>query len=224
MHARAGANLCIQSDRYRRSGSIADRHRQDGRVSDHHISAIPGAAQPRRPYRFDRGPDPRTRRSDRDGRPPAGQASRYSHRQLLRRGGLRQAGAGPGRRRARGDRHAGPSAGLRQAAQAGPAPGRYPGHRRGRPAVRHGIHSRSAPSDPADAGPRRAHYHALQRHPEHPRQVAGVGAHEEPRGDYDYPGTGHGGRDYAGALPRSPRPQAEPAARHSGPASSGATP
>ena len=48
-------------------------------------------------------------------------------------------------------------------------------------------------SDPADADTRRAHYHALQRHPDHAREVAGVGVHAESRRNLHHPRTGHGG-------------------------------
>ena len=150
LHAHPEPSAAPQPRRLRRDRPGTDRHRQDGGVPHHHISrtcgnspgmrtrqqppgAAPGAGA---------GADPGTGHADRE----RCQRSRHPHagnRPLRRRRHrLPEAARRPALRPDRyPDRHAGPPHRLPEPRPHRAALRRDPGHRRGRPHARHGLHS-----------------------------------------------------------------------------------
>ena len=202
-----------------RGGPGSDRDRQDGRLPRHDLHAPPpeqaGPGPPRAP-RPRGGPDPGARGAD----PRRRRGPRPPHRPVdgrrLRRHGL----PAPARRREgraghpRG--HSGPPARLRAAGRRELQGRRDPGHRRGRPDVRHGVHPGPAadpaplPAVPPPPDP------ALLGHPVGPRDGARLRAHQQRRESGDRARARSRARDHRSPVPRLVHREVPPAAGSSG--------
>ncbi|OQC18159.1 MAG: hypothetical protein BWX71_02871 [Deltaproteobacteria bacterium ADurb.Bin072] len=182
MHPCPGGHPRTQPRRQGHLRPVADRHGQDRGLSPHHLPAPQGGAG-------EEGHDHRTH--PRAGRPggargrTAGRTPRLPDRVHLRRGGVQEPGTAAQAGGQHHRRHPGPDPRPSPLGQARIQGYRHPGHRRGGPPLRHGLHSRSAEDAPCHAARTQEADHALFRHAELPGQGTRLAVHERPGRDRD---------------------------------------